>query len=174
MRRNKSADCTGEPPGELIASATPESPDSAKARSRALAWLPRDSAVRHCRGPMTPSRRNTATVGGGWRNRSIGRNFRSSRGFITPATWGLFRRPTRSADAARCPPPPPPPPLRGGGGGAAKRPAPLRPRAPLPPPRPPPPLPPGGGGGGARGRGGGAGPRRPAPRPGGGPPPPRG
>ena len=72
MRRNSSADCTGEPPGELIASATPESPDSAKARSRALAWLPRDSAVRHCRGPMTPSRRNTATVGGGLRNRSIG------------------------------------------------------------------------------------------------------
>src|SRR5712672_2979867 len=57
----------------------------------AAAWLAKESAVRHCRGPMTPSRRNTATVGGGLRNRSIGRNFRSSRGFITPATWGLFR-----------------------------------------------------------------------------------
>src|ERR1044071_4948801 len=84
MRRNNNADCTGEPPGELIASATPESPDSAKARSSALAWLPKDSAVRHCRGPMTPSRRMTATVAAGLRKRSIGRNFRSSRGFITP------------------------------------------------------------------------------------------
>src|SRR5437764_11317264 len=146
MRRNKSADCTGEPPGELIASATPESPDSAKARSRALAWLPRDSAVRHCRGPMTPSRRNTATVGGGWRNRSIGRNFRSSRGFITPATWGLFRRPTRSADAARWPPPPPPPPLAGGGGVPAVSWATLDPPHTPPPPPPPPPFPTGAGG----------------------------
>ena len=85
MRRNSNADCTGEPPGEFIDNATPLRRETAKARSSAAAWLANDIAVRHCRGPMMPSNRTTATTGAGWRNRSIGSTLRSSRGFI-PAT----------------------------------------------------------------------------------------
>src|SRR5437899_11616326 len=91
MRRNRSADCTGEPPGELTESATALRPLTAKARSSAAAWLANDKAVRHCRGPMTPSKRTTATLGGGWRKRSIGSSLRRSHGLILRPRWGLKR-----------------------------------------------------------------------------------
>ena len=46
------------------------------------ASLASDKAVRHCRGPITPSKRTTATLAGGWRKRSIGSSLRRSRGPI--------------------------------------------------------------------------------------------
>src|SRR5438045_1860157 len=77
MRRNSSADCTGEPPGELTVIATALRRRSANALSSASAWLASDTALRHWLGPMTPSKRTTATTGGGLRSRSIGNSFRA-------------------------------------------------------------------------------------------------
>jgi hypothetical protein len=68
----------------------------------------------HCRGPMTPSSRTTATTGGRCRNRSIGNSLRRSRGLI-PATWGLPRCPTRSAECRKVPLTPTLSPLAGRG-----------------------------------------------------------
>ncbi len=78
MRRNSSADCTGEPPGEFIDSATARSPDAEKALSSAAAWLASDTELRDGRGAITPSKRTTVTTGAGLRNRSIGSCLRTS------------------------------------------------------------------------------------------------
>src|SRR5438105_5763144 len=101
MRRNRNADCIGEPPGELTESATALRPLTAKARSSAAAWLAKDKAVRHWLGPITPSKRTTATLGGGWRKRSIGSSLRMSRGLITRRRWGLPRRGCRAVSERR-------------------------------------------------------------------------
>ena len=79
MRRAINADCTGEPPGELIASATDFTLKSLKARSSVPARPANESPPR--KGPtwlMTPLNRTTATTGGGLRNRSMGSSARSS------------------------------------------------------------------------------------------------
>jgi hypothetical protein len=74
MRRPISAACTGEPPGELTASATALSRGCLKARS---IWLARPLRVRPARNgpsaPITPARRITATTGGGSLKRRIGK-----------------------------------------------------------------------------------------------------
>ena len=68
MRRAISADCTGEPPGELIIKATALRSGMAKARSIAGARAARVKPGRRPpRSPMTPDRRMTGTRGGGVR-----------------------------------------------------------------------------------------------------------
>src|SRR3546814_14720241 len=66
MRSCSKADCAGEPPGELIDSATALSPGSLNAVSNGLAKAARLSAGRNGPGACaasTPWRRSTATVG---------------------------------------------------------------------------------------------------------------
>ena len=81
MRFWINADCTGEPPGELIASATALSPPTLNARAMTGASDSSDSPRR--RGPndpITPDSGMTATVGGGWITRF--RSFSTSRIFL--------------------------------------------------------------------------------------------
>jgi hypothetical protein len=64
MRLAMSDDCTGEPPGELTASATALMPPSEKARSSVGARPASDSPLRSGPiGPITPLSRTTATIG---------------------------------------------------------------------------------------------------------------
>ena len=77
MRLTMSADCTGEPPGELIASATAFKPLGRKARS-IMPARPRDVSPRRSgpAWPMMPDRRRTVTTGGE-RNGNMGGNGRT-------------------------------------------------------------------------------------------------
>src|SRR3954470_15204844 len=101
MRRNSSDDCTGEPPGEFIDSATARSPCAEKARSRAAAWLASDIELRDGRGVITPSRRITVTTGAGLRNRSSGSCFRTSRKFMAMPQMGTVAAADQTAPTGR-------------------------------------------------------------------------
>src|SRR5262245_26556111 len=64
MRLAISEDCTAEPPGELMASATAVTPPTEKLRSSVRARPLSDRPLRQGpSGPMTPTSRSTATTG---------------------------------------------------------------------------------------------------------------
>src|SRR6516162_508321 len=73
MRRQSSADCTAEPPGELTTTATATRLETRNAGSIAAAWLANETPPRRGRGMMTPSNRSTATIGARDQSRSIWR-----------------------------------------------------------------------------------------------------
>src|SRR5918996_3509010 len=69
IRAAINADCTGEPPGELIASATALAPRTLNARSRAGLTAVSDKPTPRSDGPpITPARRTTGTTGTRGRN----------------------------------------------------------------------------------------------------------
>ena len=93
MRVKIRCDCTGEPPGELIRSATAFALRSAKARSSGRATIASVSPGRSgVEKPMTPDSRTTGTTGMSLRNRA---------GSSEREIVGMRSRPWRTPESAQ-------------------------------------------------------------------------